>query len=250
MRTTPTIDDWKQRLVAMVDDPPYVFKDTPDHLIERHRSHLANFEGFSEEEVASVESTLGFVFPRFFRSFVLEMGKAPGELFCGSDFAGLSRLGQFRAEASELIVATDSSLALPRNAVVFLFHQGYVFNFFVGGSQSDAPVMQWCEGDSEPVEVCPSFQQFIETRLQGMESGYRRLVERGGYYLTLYQDGGRQQFPALNSGDRPLDKHKGGSSIGRPPRSGRRLLSRVASLWRRLTISAPDAEAGSRPSRR
>lgn len=235
-QTTRIIEDWKRRLVAMADAPPYVFKDTPEHLIERHYSRLTGFDGYSEAEIASVESELGLEFPEFFRCFLLQMGKAPGEMFCGSDFAGLSKLGEFREEAAELMASTGSTLGLPSEAVVFLFHQGYAFNFFIGGSRPDTPVSVWCEGDIEPAEVCPSFEQFLEDHLRVMEEGHQQLIETGGYYLTLYPQGGKRERPARSRGRRPLDRYEGGTSIGRPPKTKRRFGPRVVRLWRRLFL--------------
>ena len=191
-QATRVIEEWKRRLVAMADDPPYVFKDTPEHLMERHHLRLTGFEGYSEAEVASAESELGMEFPELFRSFLLQMGKASGEMFCGSDLAGLSKLGEFRDEAARLMAAADPALALPGEAVVFLFHQGYAFNFFTGGSRPDTPVSVWCEGDAEPAEVAPSFEEFVENQLRVMEEGHEHLIETGGYYLTLYPEGGRR----------------------------------------------------------
>src|SRR5437764_14528484 len=79
---------WKERLLAMVDNPPYVFRDTPEHLIEQHRRRLTTFVGYSEEEVAGAEKCLGVRFPDVFRTYLLKMGRSPGELFRGSELAG------------------------------------------------------------------------------------------------------------------------------------------------------------------
>lgn len=92
---------------------------------DTHRyQQLTTFEGYSENEVIQAERALGNRFPEFYRNFLLEMGKSPGELFCGSDYADLSELNKFKDAALELMAETDPDLTLPGDSVVFLFHQG------------------------------------------------------------------------------------------------------------------------------
>src|SRR4051794_9900836 len=73
------ISDVKSRLVAMANDPPYVYRNTPRDLIEQEQRRLTTFVGFTEAEVAGAEARLGVRFPTVFRTFLLEMGKSPGD---------------------------------------------------------------------------------------------------------------------------------------------------------------------------
>jgi hypothetical protein len=213
---TALITDWKRRLVAMATNPPYVFSDTPQHLAHRHLRERTTFAGYPEAAVSEVERCLHVRFPTVFRTYLLTMAKAPGALFGGSDRVVIPEAGPaqtgfegLHAEATGLLRQTDPGLALPANAVVYLFHQGYTFLYLVAASAFDGPQMQWTEGEREPNEVAPTFAALVDAELRSQETSHREWHERGGYYLTLYETGGgKESFPALNSGDRPLHRAK------------------------------------------
>src|SRR5262245_39747802 len=109
MDAASLIASWKQRLIAMAANPPYVYENTPRHLIDGHFRGLATFAGYPESEVAAAESRLGVQFPAVFREYLREMAKSPGSLFCGSDLARLD-FERFRADALALMAETDLSL--------------------------------------------------------------------------------------------------------------------------------------------
>jgi hypothetical protein len=207
MDASSIIADWKRRLIAMAEDPPYVFRDTPRELIAAHNRRLTTFIGYSEDQVAEVEGRLGVRFPAVFRAYLTEMGASPGDLFRGGDMADIATFDGFRAEALALMAETDPGLRLPPDAVVFLFHQGYAFLYLRAAGGFDGPVWSYAETESEPEEAAPSFADLVDAELRLMESNQATARERGGYYLTLYPDGGAaQSYPALSSGERPLDR--------------------------------------------
>lgn len=207
MDAATIIAGWKQRLTALAENPEYVFRDTPQDLIEQHYRRLTTFIGYSEPEVAAAEARLGVRFPAVFRQYLLEMAKSPGELFRGSHLAGITELEQFRVDALELLVETDPALTLPPEAVVFLSHQGYTFVYLLALGGFDGPPMQWTETERAPRQVAPTFADMVDAELRLMESNNRAFREKGGYYLTLHRGGGQtQSHPALASGERPLDQ--------------------------------------------
>ena len=207
MSAAPIIEDWKRRLVAMADHPPYVFRDTHRSLIDEHHRRLTTFTGFPRAEVGEVESRLGVRFPAVFREFLLQMAKSPGALFAGSDLAGLQDLDRFQADALELLRETDPSLSLPPAAVVFLIHQGYAFLYVLAVGGFDGPPMQWTEMAPEPRPVAATFAEMVDAELRLMEDNDRKFRDQGGYWLTLLPGGGAtQSHPALASGERPLDQ--------------------------------------------
>jgi hypothetical protein len=207
MDAATIIAGWKQRLIALANSPEYVFRETPQHLIEQDYRRLTTFVGFPEVEVAAAEVRLGVQFPAVFRQYLLEMAKSPGDLFRGSDLAGLDEFEQFRADALVLLADTDPALTLPHEAVVFLFHQGYTFVYLLAVGGFDGPPMQWTETEREPRQMAPTFAEMVDAELQLMESNNRAFRERGGYYKTLHPGGGGSMgLPALNSGERPLDQ--------------------------------------------
>lgn len=206
MDATQIIAGWKRRLVALADTPEYVFRDTPQHLIEQHYRRLTTFVGYPETEIAAVEERMSVRFPAVFRQYLLEMAQSPGDLFKGSELAGLAEFEQFRADALELMAETDPALTLPPEAIVFLFHQGYTFEYLLADGGFDGPTMQWLEGERDARQTAATFADLVNAHLQLAERNNRAFRESGGYYKTLFPEGGgSMEFPALNSGERPLD---------------------------------------------
>jgi len=205
MDSVSIIAEVKRRLVKMADDPPYVFCDTPAELIEQEYRRLTNFLGYSEAEVCGAEERLGGRLPEVFRTYLREMGRSPGELFCGSDLVGIGEFEDFRADALVLIAKKDRGASLPPEAVVFLFHQGYTFLFLRAVGGFDGPVFQYMERETELRETNATFAGLIEAELTLMERVERASHENGGYYRILYPEGGGSE---IHSGDRPLDRER------------------------------------------
>jgi hypothetical protein len=201
------IAGWQRRLVALAQTPDFVFRDTPQHLIEQHYHRLTTFVGYSEPEVAAAELSLGVRFPAVFREYLRGMAKSPGDLFRGSHMAGIAEFPQFRADALELLAETDPLLSLPPTAVVFLSHQGYTFAYLLAAGGFDGPPMQWTETERKPRQVAATFADMVDAELRLMESNNAAFRGQGGYSLTLHPEGGSSQsHPALASGERPLDQ--------------------------------------------
>lgn len=206
MDAASIIASWKHRLTALAERPEYVFRDTPRKLIDQHFRRLTTFVGYSEHEVLHAEERLSVQFPAVFRQFLLEMAKSPGDLFRGSQMAGIAHFEQFRAQALDLLAETDPLLSLPLESVVFLFHQGYTFIYLIAAGGFDSPPMQWTEAEPKPRPAAATFADMVDAELLLMENINRSSREKGGYYLTLHADGGTtQSYPALASGERPLD---------------------------------------------
>lgn len=210
MKALSIVTGWQRRLVSMAEDPPYVFRSTAQHLIDEHRRRLTTFVGYSESVVSAAELRLGVRLPVVFRTFLREMGKSPGELFRGSDLAGVDEFDQFSADALELLSETDRTLSLPQEAIVFLFHQGYTFVYVLGNGGFDGPPMQWTETEHSPRQVADTFAEMVDAELRLMESNHATSHAQGGHYVTLHPDGGvSTEYPALKSGDRPLKRRQG-----------------------------------------
>lgn len=205
MDTELLVTSWQTRLVAMIDDRPFRFLDTTRRDAERYLAERKTFCGFSEEEIAAAEARLGGEFPRVFRTYLRRMGRAPGELFCGSDLAEVADLAEFREVALELFRGSDVTTSLPTNAAVFLLHQGYSLAYVVADGSEDGPVFTYAEGENAPRIGAPTFAAFVDGELTACEEGQRELRAAGGYYLRVEGSGGAIHFPARASGERPLD---------------------------------------------
>lgn len=171
MDATQNITEWKRRLIALAGNPDDASRNTPQYLklIEHNARWRSTFAGYSEAEVARAEIKLGVQFPAVFREYLREMARGHGELFCGSDLAGIDELEQYRADALALLAETDPTLTLPPGAVVFLSHQGYTFLYLVAAGGFDSPVMQWIERDPAPGQVAVGFAELVDAELRLME---------------------------------------------------------------------------------
>lgn len=203
MNTEAVIEDWMRRLIELASHPHYVFRDTPQALIDAHFRRLTTFVGYTPAEVEAAEARLRLTLPPVFREYWLRMAKSPGDLWRGSNLARLDDLTAFRDAAQELMSETDPAIQLPCDAIVFLFQQGYTF-LFIGADDPQGRPMQYVEGSAAPQPVAASFQELVERELDGYESNNRKGREVGGYYLTLHPGGGATEWhPALTDQMRP-----------------------------------------------
>ena len=206
MDAASIVDSWKRRLTALAERPPYVFRETSEQLMDEYKSRQVTFVGFSESEIVKAESLVSGSFPAVFREYLLQMGKSPGHLFLGSDLAAISEFGQFRVDAEELLKETDQSLTLPNEAVVFLFHQGYIFSYVLATGGFDSEPMQWAERQQQPTPLASTFAEFVDAELCLMEKVNQNSRESGGYWLKVHSSGVTERnFPSRASGVRPLD---------------------------------------------
>jgi hypothetical protein len=181
---------WQQRLAALVEHPPYVFVETPPELIEQYRRRRTTFRGYDEPTIAAAERDLGVRFPRVFRAYLREMGRASGELFEREDV--MLRDGDaknFRADAAKLLRAADPPLTLPDRSVVFVSHQGHEIIYFVADREDDSTCYRFIEGEHAPTRIADSFAQLVDRSLDEMES--RAQADRTNWIIekTIHPDG-------------------------------------------------------------
>jgi hypothetical protein len=181
MDATQIIAGAKQRLLVMAENRPYVFIDTPQNLIDRHKERQTTFVGFREPDIAATEQRLGVQFLAVFRTYLLEPGKSRGELFCGSDMAGNQGFYQFRVDALARMAETDASLSLPADAVVFWFHQGYTFLFLHANGGFDGPIFQYVETEPAPQQCYGAFAELLDSELSLAEQNHASFHARGRY---------------------------------------------------------------------
>ncbi|MEU4707292.1 SMI1/KNR4 family protein [Nocardia salmonicida] len=200
------VAEWKSRLVTLADNPEYVFVDTPQALIDDHRARLITFNGCHVEELDAVEARVGGRFPAVFRQYLLDMGEACGDLFRGSDRAGIRDFDRFREDAREIVDDVSGSWNLPADAAIVLTHQGYTFDYVRAIGGFDGPVMRWSDGKPhEDTQIAATFVGYVDAHLRLKERNHRSARERRGY-LTLHPGGGGQRvYPARSSGDHPPD---------------------------------------------
>lgn len=196
----------EQRLRIVAQQPHYRFRKTSRAVAANYRNRCVEFTGFTEAEIQAIENACGGALPQFYRCFLARMGHAQGELFVGSRLPAANGFGEIREDVLELLRENPTPPALPDDAAIILFHQGYTFDFVRATGGLDSPVFGYVEQETEFRTLAPSFQSYLEAELSAMETNRRELIEGGGYFLTVFEGGGaRQERPARISGVRPLD---------------------------------------------
>ncbi|MBZ0296724.1 MAG: SMI1/KNR4 family protein, partial [Anaerolineae bacterium] len=173
----------RARLTRIVDERPYVFRDTPRALAEAYQAERKQFVGFAADAIEALEHQLGVHFPPLFRAYLEAMGVEHGMLFWGSD-SNPADFSLYRRQAEAILTDDGVTSLLTNRSVVFLLHQGFAFLYFDADAADDAPVWKYVEGDEHPQAIAPSFRQFIEDTLLVFEDENETERAQGGYYVT------------------------------------------------------------------
>ena len=200
------MDEIQARLERLVDQRPYVFRDTPKEVAEQFLRDQRALIGLSEGEVADLEESLGVNFPHDFRSFLLRMGERSGRLFQGS-YARAENYAEYRAYLEELIEDEGVPSFLTPYTVVFLMNEGYRFSFIEADNAEYSTVWTYGEGDDGPTQLATSFEEYLHTLLVDIEHTQAEISANGGYYLTVRAHGRTQPVhPDPSDGRRPMDE--------------------------------------------
>ena len=124
-------------------------------------------EGCSEAEVVALEQAVGLSLPPAFRAYLRRCGKVPDEVFVGSD-CRYGHLLHLREYAGRLLQENDRPFKLPKEAFVFLMHQGYQFLYFLAdGKSPDPAVHHYLEGEEGPEQMSDSFTAYLAAAKAG-----------------------------------------------------------------------------------
>ena len=142
------LESIKQQLTAMN-------KTSPSDLI-----------GCTLEEIIQLELDLKIELPIAYREFLRIMGKGAGKFLRGSD-CFYSDLKDLQTGAVELLDENQFPQTLPKDAFVFLMHQGYQFSFFRLSEGENPPIYFYCEGETKEsfVKTHRQFTDFLATEL-------------------------------------------------------------------------------------
>lgn len=207
MDANELMEDLKRRLTALAENPPFRFKRTSRSAARQYMQRMTTFRGCSANEIASAEATLEVRFTDVFKAYLLHLSLARGHLLSGSRVAQPAEFAAFGTTAQEILHDTDRSLQLPSDAVVFLTHQGYQFQFIQPHGEYDCPVWLYTETDQAPEQICPTFAEYLDREVRQLEENHRQSHETGGFYITVHGNQGvAYEFPALASGERATAK--------------------------------------------
>jgi hypothetical protein len=122
----------------------------------------------TEKEVQDLERGAGLALPQAYREFLLWMGHGAGEFWRGSHcfYQDLEPLSSW---ADAMLEHNKSAEKLPKDAFVFLMHQGYQFLFFRTSEGEDPPVRH-CEEKPGRLSFSIKDQHFSVFLLRAIES--------------------------------------------------------------------------------
>lgn len=131
-------------------------------FVSRFRSLGLTGSPWTPSQVTALEQHLSLSLPAAYRAYLLIAGGRPPPSLVGSD-CHADYLYQLRHWAAELLQECGDPFVLTADAVVFLMHQGYVFQYYLAGEWSDdPPVFQYLEGEPAPVEKFERFSEWVE----------------------------------------------------------------------------------------
>ncbi len=119
-----------------------------------------------------MEGDQGAPLPEAYREFLLQMGRAAGSLFQGTDVLYPELLG-LKAAAQEILAEGGSLKSLEDDAVVVAMNQGYQFAYIRAAEGDDPPVYFYSEGEQEPVVRWRSFSELLNADIDSAEQHNR-----------------------------------------------------------------------------
>ena len=184
------IQSIKSRLIHLIDNRAFYFKDTKKEVAERYLNELKNFKGISESERVKLEIQCRGRFPRSFKKFLKEMGASCGQLFYGCDLCpGNTSQEEMRIMAESLFEDQEVESFLQPSDFIFVFYQGISFYYIQAEGERNSAVYLYDEDNLKPVKEADSFDEFLEKKVVQLEAKHLEYVNSGGYSLTLSEEG-------------------------------------------------------------
>ena len=131
-----------------------------DILIGQGVATKSTINGCSAKEIEEVEVDVEQPLPLAYRQFLATMGRGAGRFFVGTDLFFPGVIGNTEA-AHELVAEDKSGLALPKDAIAFMMHQGYQFMFIRADEGDDPPVYHYIEQSGEFAKKAEKLTQFL-----------------------------------------------------------------------------------------
>lgn len=184
------IQSIKSRLINLIDNRVFYFKDTKKEIAKKYLDDLRTFEGISDSDVIKLEIECRGRFPRSFKKFLKEMGASCGQLFYGCDLCPVNTSQErMKALAEEILEEEGIVNFIKPSDFIFCFFQGLSFYYIQAEGERNSAVYIYEEGAESPEKVTDSFEDFLEKQVTEMEKKYTIYKNTGGYSLTLSEDG-------------------------------------------------------------
>ncbi len=123
-----------------------IMTDAVREFVERYHAIGLNGTPCSAAEVDRIERETSTSLPAAYKAYLLVAGFEPPTAWVGSNCTihDLPKLFEW----AQHLLAENQQPALPKQAFVFIMHQGYQFKYFIAdGSCDDPPVFHYLEGE-------------------------------------------------------------------------------------------------------
>jgi hypothetical protein len=140
----------------------YIIDTVAEMVLNASLADSHSLVGCTESEINQIESTHGIRLPGV---YLLKMGRKAGRFLEGTDYSFPKVLG-FRCDADLLVSQQQIDFHLAQSDFVYLFHQGYTFQYFGCGSNDDPPIFLFGEGDRQPTKIFDSFSAWLLTAVE------------------------------------------------------------------------------------
>jgi hypothetical protein len=120
-------------------------------FIDRFRAIGLDGSPGSPADVAQVEMDAGKPLPAAYKAYLFIAGREPPTAWVGSNctIKDLPKLFDW----AEHLLSENHQPPLPKQAFVFIMHQGYQFKYFIAdGGSDDPPVYYYLEGEPKTVQ--------------------------------------------------------------------------------------------------
>jgi hypothetical protein len=113
-------------------------------FLERYRELGLDGSPNAPGDVAQLEKEAGVPLPAAYKAYLLIAGQQPSTAWVGSDCT-IQHLPKLSGWAEHLL-SVNHQPALPKQAFVFIMHQGYQFKYFIADGRSDDPPVSYLPG--------------------------------------------------------------------------------------------------------
>lgn len=128
--------------------------------------------GCSSEQIKALEEHFSVKLPKLYREFLSIMGIRAGSFYVGTQIF-YDSLFVLKEAAQSLLKFNKVPFVLPKDAFVFLSHQGYQFMYFCTDTNEDDPaVYYYLEGEHNVVKYDDSFSDFLIKSVEDYEKIY------------------------------------------------------------------------------
>jgi len=207
--------EYKGRLIRLVDNRNYYFKDTLRKDAQKYLKNRKRFAGLKDKEIRAIEKRLEYKFPKDFRVYLSEFGANCGELFSLGYDIDPNKIVKYQKWGRRLLKENKIKNFLDDDTIIFEFHQGYAFGCFKPNKRGKVKIYYYVEGDKKLTKWFKNFRAMLENEVMKLEQNHKESSQSNGHFITIKDGYVMRQFGAQNDnlipkeiGDRFIDDVK------------------------------------------